>query len=713
MAHETLKQCLFWKFHLQNMKKTHFILGLLLMASLGAAQTLSPKVTPAAGGYATHASGINLSFTIGETQVTTLSASGQMLSQGEQQPEVDLKMTQISGTLCPGNTVNASFWATGYVVPGNMFSLQLSDANGSFAAPLTLGTANGIYSGNINGSVPSNIAIGSGYRARVVSSQPYLVGVDAPLAGCNCFPPALTCPASLTVNTAINQCGNTAGWVAPTATGNCGPSLSGSATPNSTFFQKGTTTVTYTATNAQDNQITTCSFTVTVVDNQAPQLVNCPANMTKSADVGRCDAVVAFSSPTASDNCPSVSVVQTDGPASGSTFSVGVPVTVRFKATDAAGLTATCSFSVTVIDNQSPTMTCPANQTKTTDVGLCTATVTYNTPSASDNCTLPSGQPQWVSGGTAHNQGTTTSTAVFPKGITTIQWKVTDGVGLTKTCTFRVIVSDAQPPSLTCPASINVNTGANTCTATVTYTAPTYTDNCSPTSGTAVRISGPASGSAFSVGTTNVIFQATDASNNTQRCTMTVTVTDNHPPSITCPQSVTVSGSGAPCTQTVFYTQPTASDNCAGTLTPFLVSGWASGSIFAMGTTTNTWRAVAPNGQSSECSFNVTVECPGNRVLNTDPIATSAAPAIPQVALDFRLFPNPATTQVRFMVYGLGKAAGEVLVSDALGREVLRQPVVTGQTAGILDVSGWPAGQYQVALRSKMGYGVKALVVVR
>mgnify|MGYP000193282361 CR=1 FL=1 len=45
----------------------------------------------------------------------------------------------------------------------------------------------------------------------------------------------------------------------------------------------------------------------------------------------------------------------------------------------------------------------------------------------------------------------------------------------------------------------------------VTYTVPTYTDNCAPTSGTAVRVSGPTNNSTMSAGTANVVFRATDA----------------------------------------------------------------------------------------------------------------------------------------------------------------------------------------------------------
>src|SRR6202008_244261 len=61
---------------------------------------------------------------------------------------------------------------------------------------------------------------------------------------------------------------------------------------------------------------------------------------------------------------PSSSMVQIAGLPSGSAFPVGV-TTNTFRVTDASGNTATCSFNVTVVDNQAPAITCPANITVT------------------------------------------------------------------------------------------------------------------------------------------------------------------------------------------------------------------------------------------------------------------------------------------------------------------------------------------------------------
>lgn len=148
----------------------------------------------------------------------------------------------------------------------------------------------------------------------------------------------LTCPANITVSNAPNQCGAVVNYPAPTSTGSCGVVTCSPA--SGSFFPVGTTTVTCTGTGD------TCSFTVTVQDTQPPS-ITCPSNVTVVGTPGDPGAVVTFPPPTASDNCPGVTVVCS--PASGSTFPVGT-TTVTCTATDASGNTATCSFTVSVFD---------------------------------------------------------------------------------------------------------------------------------------------------------------------------------------------------------------------------------------------------------------------------------------------------------------------------------------------------------------------------
>src|SRR5206468_1107580 len=131
------------------------------------------------------------------------------------------------------------------------------------------------------------------------------------------------------------------------------------------------------ATDAAGNTAT-CSFTVTVTDSEPP-VIGCPSNIVANVDASLCSAVVTYTAPVGTDNCAGAVTTQTGGLASGSAFPVGVTTNV-FLVTDAAGNTATCSFTVTVTDNEPPVISCPSNIVANVDASLCSAVVTYSAP---------------------------------------------------------------------------------------------------------------------------------------------------------------------------------------------------------------------------------------------------------------------------------------------------------------------------------------------
>ena len=79
---------------------------------------------------------------------------------------------------CPGAAISVGFTINncpGNFAPGNIFTLQLSDANGSFIAPVSLGTLASANAGNISGVIPASAIAGNGYRIRIISSsQPFI-----------------------------------------------------------------------------------------------------------------------------------------------------------------------------------------------------------------------------------------------------------------------------------------------------------------------------------------------------------------------------------------------------------------------------------------------------------------------------------------------------------------------------------------------------------
>ena len=349
----------------------------------------------------------------------------------------------------------------------------------------------------------------------------------------------------------------------------------------------------------------TCSFDVTVNDTEDPA-ITCPADITTSNDTGDCTAVVTYTTPVGTDNCTGATTTQTAGLPSGSAFPVGV-TTNTFEVTDAAGNSTTCSFTVTVNDTEDPAITCPADIT-VTGTSSAGAVVTYTTPVGTDNCT----------GATTTQTAGLPSGSTFPLGTTTNTFEVEDTSGNTTSCSFTVEVTGV-PPSIVCPADIVVDNDSGNCDAIVTFAA---TETTGVPASVITYSQDP--GTAFPVGVTTVTATATNAV-GTSQCTFTITVNDTEDPAITCPADITTSNDTGDCSAVVTYTTPVGTDNCTGATTT-QTAGLPSGSAFPVGTTTNTFVVTDGAGLTATCSFDVTVNdtedpaitCPADIIVNND-----------------------------------------------------------------------------------------------
>ncbi|GAA4335550.1 LamG-like jellyroll fold domain-containing protein [Flaviaesturariibacter amylovorans] len=76
-----------------------------------------------------------------------------------------------ASSFCPGAPITVPYTAGGFST-GNVFTAQLSDASGSFAAPVTLGSVTSTASGVLTGLIPAGTTPGGGYRIRIVGSNP-------------------------------------------------------------------------------------------------------------------------------------------------------------------------------------------------------------------------------------------------------------------------------------------------------------------------------------------------------------------------------------------------------------------------------------------------------------------------------------------------------------------------------------------------------------
>src|SRR6218665_2091819 len=86
----------------------------------------------------------------------------------------------ITGSpFCACSTVSVPFTSTGTFTAGNIYTAQLSDAAGSFATPVNIGTlASTANTGTIACTIPCSATTGTGYRIRVISSTPAITGTD-------------------------------------------------------------------------------------------------------------------------------------------------------------------------------------------------------------------------------------------------------------------------------------------------------------------------------------------------------------------------------------------------------------------------------------------------------------------------------------------------------------------------------------------------------
>ncbi|MBE0636937.1 MAG: HYR domain-containing protein, partial [Bacteroidales bacterium] len=289
------------------------------------------------------------------------------------------------------------------------------------------------------------------------------------------------------------------------------------------------------------------------------------------------------------------------------TYPVGI-TTVTWTATDASGNTATCTQTVTVVDNEPPTLTNPGNQSFNVIANTCAANYTIADP-ISDNCAgsmwgySTTGATALTSSGNTIADGTGSGVLSFNTGVTTVTLTGTDGTNSASSVSFTVTVLDNETPTLANPGDHTINVIANTCASNFTIADP-ISDNCtgsmwgySTTGATTLTSSGntiaDGTGSgvlSFNTGVTTVTLNGTDGTNTATTVSFTVTVVDNQPPVITCPDNITVNATTGQCSAVVNFAAATATDNC-GYAAASQIGGFVSGSAFPVGTSTITFQA--------------------------------------------------------------------------------------------------------------------------
>lgn len=400
------------------------------------------------------------------------------------------------------------------------------------------------------------------------------------------IPPTITAPANVTVNAnpgSTFATGVTLGMA--TVADNSG---SGVVITNNAIAQypMGTTTVTWTATDAAGN-FATATQTVTVLDAELPS-ITAPATIITVTNNNQAYASgVNLGTATATDNSGSVAVTN-NAPAQ---YPMGT-TTVTWTATDAAGNQASAIQLVIVEDKQAPALAGPSNKVVNTNAGVNYATgVNLGTASATDN-----------SGGTVAI--TNNAPAQYQLGVNIITWTATDASGNTTSAEQIITVRDAEPPVITGVTNVVVNAAPGTNSAIVTSLGnPVATDNVQ-----LVSLTNNATGTVYNIGTTSVIWTAIDAAGNSSTGVQLVIVKDiTAPVLVGVPADITASCANIPAATAV-----TATDNYDAQVTVQLTESSTKGTNPASAnyynyTITRTWTATDAAGNSTSATSTVTV----------------------------------------------------------------------------------------------------------
>lgn len=496
--------------------------------------------------------------------------------------------------------------------------------------------------------------------------------------------PQIVCPNDIVINTEPGMCSAIVFFGAASAYDNCDgfiPTVQTAGPPSGSTFPIGVTTVTFTATDSNGNT-STCDFTITVVDNQAPLAVCQNITIQLGAD-GLATITAEELDGGSTDNC--------SGPltftASQTTFDcshVGDNI-ITLTVTDAAGNSSTCTAIVTVEDSIAPVALCAAPFTIELDVnGLATIDIADIDAGSTDNCgiaTIELSQSTFTCADLGENEITLT---------------VTDPSGNVSTCTTIVTVIDVIAPVVTC-IDFTLELGPDgTAFLTPEAIGGTSTDNCAITI-TAIDIE---EFDCSDIGTPVLVtYFASDASGNIASCTAWVTVVDNLGPVIDCPEDMTVDSDPDSITYTVpdYFGEGivTATDNCTIPVTVFSQTP-APGTLLMDGTYTITLAATDAYGNTTTCSFELTVDT----VLGN------------QDQLDFSsltMYPNPAT---HIVTIGNPKSItiDRISIYDVQGRMVLVKNS-NGETGDqTINVSDLSSAVYMVVIESNGNHSVKQLI---
>ena len=405
-------------------------------------------------------------------------------------------------------------------------------------------------------------------------------------------PPSLTCPMNVTVScaSAIPAPATTS----VTASDNCNGipvvTFVNDVTTNQTCLNRLTITRTYRATDECGNSAT-CTQLITVNDLTPPSLTCPPAvTVTCAADV----PLVNINQVSATDNCNGmVTITHVSDEISNQACANRYTLTRTYRATDECGNSNTCTQLILVNDQTPPSITCP--------------------PDLSVTCTelIP---PADTSGVTATDNCNGLVTVAFVGDVNTNQicanqytvvrtYRATDVCGNSSTCNQLILVNDLMPPSITCPPDMTVSCANQV--PLVNTDSLTTSDNCDGVVDVLHLGDSITNQTCANRYTLTRTYRAIDACGNSSSCSQVITVYDSIPPTIECPDDITIDQESS--TSPDVTGTPITVDNCGEngelTYTDTTTPGPCLTEYFIH----RTWRVDDLCGNSSTCLQEIAV----------------------------------------------------------------------------------------------------------
>lgn len=265
--------------------------------------------------------------------------------------------------------------------------------------------------------------------------------------------------------------------------------------------------ITFTAIDAATNS-STCTLTLSVIDNSAPVISSGPTNLTLSAGTNCAALVPDLTTQIVASDCSPFTITQ--NPLAGSLIPLGtneVVLTVR----DTNGLSAAWAVILTVVDDTPPVfVVCATNRSLAAGTN-CVLTMPDLTGelTVTDACSAVTLSQDPVPG----------TTLAFGDHLVT--FTATDAATNSSTCTITLSVIDGSAPVISSgPTNMTLTATTNCAAVAPDLTGQVVASDCNPFTVT----QNPVAGSLLSLGTNTVVLTATDTNGFSASISAQITV---------------------------------------------------------------------------------------------------------------------------------------------------------------------------------------------